>query len=169
MRSGKLVAIEPTKERRYAGLVVWRCRCDCGNEHYYTTTTNITCKRVKSCGCMNGERATSDGGGARTLMRTYKVLAKKRNLVWDLSPEQWDEPIHKNCHYCGVAPSQVLRASSRYYPLIYNGVDRVNSKLGYTVNNCVSCCKHCNRSKWEFTVDEWHEHMKKVLAHVDCS
>ncbi|MBP3210370.1 MAG: hypothetical protein J6M64_10790 [Oscillospiraceae bacterium] len=31
MRYGRLTAIEPTTDRQ-GGSIVWRCRCDCGNE-----------------------------------------------------------------------------------------------------------------------------------------
>ncbi len=33
MRSGKIVAVEPTEEKR-RGVVLWRCHCDCGKEIY---------------------------------------------------------------------------------------------------------------------------------------
>lgn len=32
MRFGRLVCIEPTEERGAGGGIIWRCRCDCGNE-----------------------------------------------------------------------------------------------------------------------------------------
>ena len=48
-RFGRLVAIEPTKERKRKSIV-WKCACDCGNK------INVSCKdlvgfRVKSCAC----------------------------------------------------------------------------------------------------------------------
>lgn len=48
-RFGKLVAIEPTEERRY-GSVVWRCKCDCGNEKLASVRT-LVAGGTKSCGC----------------------------------------------------------------------------------------------------------------------
>lgn len=49
MRSGKIVAVEPTQERRF-GAVLWRCRCDCGEE-LLTEGHKIISGAVKSCGC----------------------------------------------------------------------------------------------------------------------
>lgn len=49
-RFGRLIAIEPTKERKH-GYVVWKCLCDCGNIHY-VTTNNLSMGKVTSCGCM---------------------------------------------------------------------------------------------------------------------
>lgn len=31
-RFGKLVCLKPTEDRSRDGGVIWRCRCDCGNE-----------------------------------------------------------------------------------------------------------------------------------------
>lgn len=48
-RFGKLVAIEPTDERRN-GSVVWRCRCDCGKETF-VLASNLVEGGTQSCGC----------------------------------------------------------------------------------------------------------------------
>lgn len=52
-RFGRLVALEPTKERS-SGSVVWKCQCDCGRE----TTVSYNCLvsgNTKSCGCLPKE------------------------------------------------------------------------------------------------------------------
>lgn len=53
MRSGRLVAIEPTEERMHR-QVLWRCKCDCGGETYANTTDFIN-NRIMSCGCLNSK------------------------------------------------------------------------------------------------------------------
>lgn len=55
-RFGRLVAIEPTDERK-GGCVVWRCRCDCGNEKLVPLSNLGT--GVKSCGCLQRENMTA--------------------------------------------------------------------------------------------------------------
>lgn len=50
-RYGRLVAIEPTADRKYQGSVVWRCTCDCGGEAF-VPQRQLRCGYVKSCGCM---------------------------------------------------------------------------------------------------------------------
>lgn len=49
MRSGAVVALEPTRARK-SGAALWRCRCDCGNE-ILAETYKITSGVLKSCGC----------------------------------------------------------------------------------------------------------------------
>lgn len=48
-RFGKLMAIEPTTERRH-GSIVWRCKCDCGNE-VFTSAQILNRGDCVSCGC----------------------------------------------------------------------------------------------------------------------
>lgn len=63
-----------------------------------------------------------------------KSIAKKRNMEWELSFEQYKLLIENSkCHYC---PNQL--ASTGY------GLDRIDNRLGYTFNNVVPCCGQCN-------------------------
>ncbi len=50
-RFGKLVAISPTKQRKYDG-VVWRCLCDCDNV-VYVSSHQLLSGYTKSCGCLS--------------------------------------------------------------------------------------------------------------------
>ena len=52
-RFGRLVAIEPTKERKN-GSIIWKCKCDCGNIHHVPTRF-LNSNEVKSCGCLRNE------------------------------------------------------------------------------------------------------------------
>lgn len=47
---GRLIAVSPTKQRRYGGIV-WRCECDCGNVSY-VSSHQLLSGNTKSCGCM---------------------------------------------------------------------------------------------------------------------
>lgn len=52
-RFGRLVALNPT-DRRLSGNVVWRCRCDCGEE-CFVSYSSLTSGNTKSCGCLSRE------------------------------------------------------------------------------------------------------------------
>ncbi len=49
-RFGKLVAIAPTEERLYDGIV-WRCLCDC-DKVAYVSSRQLLSGYTKSCGCL---------------------------------------------------------------------------------------------------------------------
>ncbi|MBO6164514.1 MAG: hypothetical protein J6N77_05635 [Lachnospiraceae bacterium] len=81
MRSGRLVAIEPTAERR-RGSVLWRCRCDCGNE-ILAEGYRIASGKVKSCGCSRREMKTKDLAGKRFgRLTAIRRLDKKRGSCY---------------------------------------------------------------------------------------
>ena len=89
------------------------------------------------------------------LFLSYKTKAKKRKLLFELTIEQFTKFTQKNCFYCNKIPSQIKRQNETYGEYVYNGIDRKNNNLGYTLENCVSCCKRCNiaknnMSEWEF-------------------
>jgi len=46
--------------------------------------------------------------------------------------------------------------------LIYNGIDRVDNAIGYLTDNCVACCKVCNRAKLQMSKNEFFDHIKKI-------
>jgi hypothetical protein len=69
------------------------------------------------------------------LFRMYKYSSQLRNLSFNLTLEEFAEIISVPCYYCG----ELQKA--------FNGVDRVNNNEGYTLKNCVSCCKMCNQLK----------------------
>ena len=53
-RYGKLVALYPLEKTEESGSVIWRCRCDCGNE----VDVSVSCLNKgnnKSCGCLKKE------------------------------------------------------------------------------------------------------------------
>lgn len=70
---GRLTVLEETNKRNSQGSVVWKCKCDCGNI-VYKTTTSLTRKRgTKSCGCYNRDMST--------LKNTKNIVGKKYGLL----------------------------------------------------------------------------------------
>ena len=49
-RFGKLIALEPTSDRKN-GKVVWKCQCDCGNITYVSSNCLVS-GTTQSCGCL---------------------------------------------------------------------------------------------------------------------
>lgn len=74
-----------------------------------------------------------------------KFVRAKRSAIykgytWDLTIEQYACLIQSNiCIYC-----------SDSLPTRGSGLDRKNSELGYSVDNCVACCFRCNAMKSNF-------------------
>jgi len=141
---------------------VWECKCDCGK--IFTITTKQIHRGQKSCGCLSlGGLFTR--GETRDVIGQHKYghytfKAKDRGLSWDLSKECFMELLFANCHYCKSPPSTLVKLNS--HETMVNGVDRVNSDLGYSQENCVACCKFCNRAKSDATLQEFLEWIDKL-------
>lgn len=84
-RFGHLTVIEKTKERKH-GCIIWRCKCDCGNETK-VTSHNLVSGDTKSCGCIKGKnkRKPKDLTGQRfgRLTAIEPAGYRKNNIpVW---------------------------------------------------------------------------------------
>lgn len=66
--------------------------------------------------------------------KAYLRSARKRGYLFILSFEEFLGLWKKPCHYCGQ-------------PINGIGIDRVNNKLNYKIDNVVSCCGTCNLMK----------------------
>ena len=91
----------------------------------------------------------------RLRVRAIRRSARSRNHLWELPEDLAQDLVNGRCHYCG------------YKSEILNGIDRVDSSVGYTPENSVSCCGFCNRAKREFPVERflnWINHVRSGVG-----
>lgn len=74
-RFGRLVALRPTEERK-RGLVVWECKCDCGNIVQVVNTCLLR-NQTQSCGCLQKERASQSNIRDLSGQRFGKLVAQE--------------------------------------------------------------------------------------------
>lgn len=100
----------------------------------------------KPCTCWSSQRGAS--------YVAYRHRAQKKNMVFDLTKQQFDTLCAQDCSYCGRSTTGDHR----------NGVDRKDDTLGYTSSNCVPCCGQCNASKREMHGDAYVSKAKAIAA-----
>lgn len=160
----------------YEGSGRWKCKCICGVIKTLRSSW-LTTGGSKSCGCKKFESMAktntlpNNKSQKNRILRTYKGHATSRNLEFKLTNKEFEELIVKECHYCGIQPSNIKNPEStnkygNITPFRYNGIDRVDSSVGYTIENCVPCCKLCNRSKGELPLNEWIEWIGRLNKHL---
>lgn len=91
-----------------------------------------------------------------------------RGLVFELTETEAVELVSRNCEYCGVEPRHYDHKSShdktrRKKTRCRNGIDRVDSSLGYVLDNCVPCCWTCNFAKRNMTKEAWYAYLKRLI------
>jgi hypothetical protein len=155
----------------------WICRCKCGADKRFWKISAIF--KQKTCGC-----GTDDAGltakqrrSMLSRMHGYKAGARLRDFSWELSYEEFVKVATGNCFYCNAKPkiwdcvsnapsvkkdSPNIIASN--YEIKFNGIDRLNSDMGYIKENVVPCCTKCNRAKSDMTFDEFSEHIKRIYS-----
>lgn len=172
-----------TRGKAYRQYV--RVLCSCGTIKEVRTDGF---PKMQSCGCshktawdrhpekmrVNLEKAREKSrlplgvGAFNALLFSYKLGAKERGYSFELTKEQFKELTKQNCHYCGQEPvlawgRKAKQCNNGEY--IYNGIDRMDSSLGYTLENCVASCKHCNRIKHATKYDDFLNHIKKIYKY----
>lgn len=145
---------------------LWECQCDCG-KIVQRPKANLG-NGSNSCGCIKIEMLQSPNrtntvkrqckSVINSVYSVYKSGASRRGIEFNIEKEDFEKLIKEDCFYCGSPPKNV---ASSYYEdglqnkLIYNGIDRVDNKIGYNITNCVPCCKICNISKRDLSKEDF--------------
>ena len=122
--------------------------------------------RAKNNARRNAWHATPEGKAYRSIygktprvkFSAYKAGAKSREVVFELTFDQFVAMWQKPCYYCGCAIKTI-------------GVDRLDNAKGYTAENCRPCCTVHNIAKGEMSPEDFVRScagvVKHVAAHVD--
>ena len=157
---------------------LWKCQCDCGN--IFNGREHTLLKRYGCHSCTNAanqkelsiQKSGIDNAGVKNrIYREYKRGAEKRNLDFNLTLEEFLDIESKPCHYCGEKPT-VYEGNKKYMqklgsPWKHNGIDRLDTNKGYTVENCVPCCSKCNYAKHDLSLDEFKAWVTKAYKHLN--
>lgn len=79
-----------------------------------------------------------------------------------------------SCNYCGNKQTNIKNLKSRHkkpedqqcIKFIYNGLDRIDNNIGHTLNNVVTCCKYCNRTKLNNTLEYFISYITKLHNNI---
>jgi hypothetical protein len=139
----------------YCDHGVWKCRCDCGSMTH-ALTGDLNRGNHKSCGCYRKAfmRAKISLRPYEALYNRLRVTAARNARGFELGYDEFVKFTEvKKCHYCEAVINWAEYSDKTNQG--YN-LDRKDAKLGYTIDNCVPCCKRCNFGKGKgFTYDEW--------------
>lgn len=157
---------EQYERRRARGVPERRSRASIGTEE--AGFRCITCDEVKPstefrrkkdgeagkweyrCRRCNSIRNRATQRTLKGQFRSGRNVAKQRGIEWALTFEEFAALRTKPCAYCGFPLAQTS-----------TGLDRINSAVGYTVDNVLPSCWECNQAKnIFFTVGE----MKRIGA-----
>jgi hypothetical protein len=165
-RFGRLVVIERAENNRF-NQSRWLCKCDCGEQKIINTRCLASGDTV-SCGCYAKEarRKTIGESSFNSLYNNYRLSLASKTYGFKISKEEFKEITSENCFYCGIEPKQFIKCgkSQKDYfgNYFHNGIDRIDSEIGYVLSNLVPCCKICNYMKKALGQQEFLEHIEKI-------
>jgi len=87
-------------------------------------------------------------------LATYKIGAKKRNIEWSLSDKEFYKYWQSNCTYCDDKIKTI-------------GLDRIDSTIGYQLDNIVPCCFTCNSMKKTASLNDFKKHIEKIYRKLN--
>lgn len=83
----------------------------------------------------------------------YNDRIASKGKEFTLSFEQFCDLLNSKCTYCGVNEDMTI--------------DRVNSDIGYTPENCVPCCNQCNTMKFTYVDSKFLAKVKQIYEHLN--
>jgi hypothetical protein len=161
-RFGILTVVEQVPSPKNNEAIYWKCLCDCGKE-IICLGHRLRSGNKKSCGCLF--KKPWGVASFNYLLRQYKRDAERRCHTFELTEDEFFTLTQGDCFYCGKAPSQVMKHKGNNGDYIYNGIDRINSSIGYTIDNCVSCCVQCNKGKMSLSQTEFYSLIDRIHGH----
>lgn len=155
--------------------------CSCGGKKK-VVGSSLKKGDTKSCGCLKREidkikqkniltpiakgnkNRRLDFGEAcfNRLYSQYSNSAQKRKYSFNISKEEFKEITQKKCYLCRASPSNNMLNKKENGNYIYNGVDRVNNKIGYEIENCRSCCGVCNYIKKDMNLFQFLDLVERI-------
>lgn len=168
---GKLTVLEFVKTDKRTSF--WRCSCECGGQ-IITRGNTLRSGQCKSCGVCDIQKPMPLDAPYKRQWRNLCRGAEDRGLSNTLTYEDFVDIVQRDCYCCGCAPYDKHYAYSRRRKTrglefdvyaVFNGVDRIDSSIGYTHENVRSCCYTCNRMKTDFELTEFLDKVRQIYEH----
>jgi len=144
-------------------------QCQCG----FKFTTDCT-------GLRNGgtNKCKNCSFKARSIRNTVPQIEQIfRRLVLDrsikkglghvsITAQDYFRIASQNCYYCGDPPKEIREFKDRKYvnteKICLSGLDRIDSKKGYHLDNVVPCCTSCNYAKHKLSQEDFLNKIVKI-------
>lgn len=160
-----LMPLPPTNPHK----TLWLAKCDCGNQ-VEICARQARAGRIKTCGkCEHHRRLTSSRNASKSHKEWVRILfsrylreSVRRQVPWDLTPDQFTKIIKNSCTLCGEMPANRVQGSrQRYTPILL-----VERARGYTEENSIPCCLQCRQVVGQLNLARFLDIVTKISTHL---
>lgn len=166
---GTVVGMQTVIEspRIIKGKMRYGVQCNSCSTFTWRTIQTVERKDLGCISCANKKKSErmahkDDNRMYKRLMSNVKSNARNRGIKFDLSFDDIKTIADSNCFYCGNEPEPRKLKDEYFY---CNGIDRLDSSIGYILENCVSSCKQCNLAKLDYSMDDFLKWIDRVYHH----
>ena len=173
---GKLTVLKIYHKRNKNNRIMWECMCECGKQCIILGDLLNKSLRgktgTKSCGCLRNNAHNKIKDREIAMWRqVYNSTIIKRTKKYknsnDIGFEKFIDMSKSPCYYCGLVGSNLFTDRlDKSIQFNFNGIDRLDSNGSYTINNSVTCCKHCNCAKNTMSEKEFINFINRVYNHL---
>lgn len=112
------------------------------------------------------EKLPNHQGILNQILLGYKRSSRDRKQVFSLTKEQFYKLVQQPCYYCNTSNSNLKKTAGYPDGFPYNGLDRLDPKIGYTSKNTVTCCRACNFAKQGMTKEQFLSWINKTYTYM---
>lgn len=163
---GRLAFISMAPKRGHHIFCLWKC--DCGKEHL-ADRYNVLHGGAASCGCAQQEvnskckRWKGFGEISGRVWWTIRNGAEKRKIAFDITIQQAWDLFLKQGRKCNLT-EELLEFPVRYTDRRTASLDRINSTLGYSLDNVQWVHRDINLMKGDLPQERFEYLCRKVSA-----
>lgn len=168
----KVLSFSGFRHNKNTRLPIFLCECSCGTKRDVLKESLVSGNSL-SCGCYKKDNIIKSWGvknrmnsAFNHLFVIYKSTAKRQGHCFKLTKEEFYKLVTSDCYLCGIKPSSVIKPTAKIAiskEFFYNGIDRIDSSIGYISGNVASCCTTCNRMKLDHNLDYFINHIKLII------
>jgi hypothetical protein len=93
---------------------------------------------------------------------SYKQAARRSKREFNITLEEFRKIVILPCVFCGSLGDPRKTRPYRN-AVVFNGIDRIDSDKGYTLDNIQPCCSQCNYSKSDYSELEFLSHIRRIV------
>lgn len=166
---GGIIILEP--KGSINGRLLVKCKCLHCEKYFEAQFHNVYRGNYKSCGCLQhalgflNPKWKGHGEISKSYFNSLKLGAKRRNLEFKINIEEIWELFLSQKRKCALSGVQLFFPKIKDEKFYNASLDRIDSKIGYLINNLQWVDRNINFMKQSFNNEEFLSLVRKIYKY----